>query len=88
MTDTDKDIFAEQAIAAIKSNYPPSSYSMLRDALDFAIKDMERNKAAIEFARFYRKNVRDGSYKAGSARELQTIMASVLTGILKILEGN
>ncbi len=32
----------QEAIKAIKSNYPPSNYSMLREALDLAIILLER----------------------------------------------
>ena len=31
----------QEAIEAIKSNYPPSRYSMLREALDMAIEALE-----------------------------------------------
>lgn len=32
----------QEAIKAIKSNYPPSNYSMLREALDLAIILLEK----------------------------------------------
>lgn len=32
----------QEAIKAIKSNYPPSNYSMLREALDLSIKLLEK----------------------------------------------
>ena len=32
----------KEAIQAIKSNYPPSNYTMLRDGLDLAIKALEK----------------------------------------------
>lgn len=34
----------EEAINAIKCNYPPEHYSMLREALDMAIKELEERK--------------------------------------------
>jgi hypothetical protein len=33
---------SEEAIKAIKANYPPENYSMLREALDLAIKLLEK----------------------------------------------
>lgn len=35
----------KEAIQAIKSNYPPSNYTMLRDGLDLAIKALEKQIA-------------------------------------------
>ena len=32
----------KEAIHAIKSNYPPSNYTMLRDGLDLAIEALEK----------------------------------------------
>lgn len=32
----------QEAIKAIKNNYPPSNYIMLREALDLAIKALEK----------------------------------------------
>lgn len=32
----------QEAIQAIKSNYPPSNYTMLREALDLAIQALEK----------------------------------------------
>lgn len=32
----------EEAIEAIKCNYPPSNYSMLREALDLSMKVLEK----------------------------------------------
>ena len=32
----------KEAIQAIKSNYPPSNYTMLRDGLDLAIEALEK----------------------------------------------
>lgn len=33
----------KEAIEAIKANYPPENYSLLREALDLAIKVLEKN---------------------------------------------
>lgn len=38
----------EEAIQAIKSNYPPESYSILREALDLAIKLLEEDSKKAE----------------------------------------
>lgn len=44
----------DEAIQIIKSNYPPERYSMLREALDFAMKALEERKPQREA----NKNVR------------------------------
>lgn len=41
----------KEAIHAIKCNYPPEHYSILREALDMAIKELEvTSKEALEAA--------------------------------------
>lgn len=41
----------KEAIDAIKCNYPPEHYSILREALDMAIKELEvTSKEALEAA--------------------------------------
>lgn len=36
-----------EAIKAIKSNYPPEKYTMLREALDLAIKLLEKEAESV-----------------------------------------
>lgn len=43
----------KQCISAIQNNYPPASYTLLREALDYCLellkeKEMELSKAEIE----------------------------------------
>lgn len=45
----------KEAIDAIKCNYPPEHYSILREALDMAIKELEvTSKEALEAAEVIR----------------------------------
>jgi hypothetical protein len=45
----------KQAISAIRNNWPPSNYTMLREALEMSIKSLE----AAEYAQTAHNNARD-----------------------------
>jgi hypothetical protein len=38
-----KKVTSKEAIEAIKANYPPANYTILREALDLAIKLLEKD---------------------------------------------
>lgn len=40
---------SKEAIEAIKANYPPENYTMLREALDLAIKLLEEDSKKEEW---------------------------------------
>lgn len=40
---------SKEAIQVIKSNYPPENYTMLREALDLAIKVLEEDSKKEEW---------------------------------------
>jgi hypothetical protein len=40
---------SKEAIEAIKANYPPESYTILREALDLAIKVLEEDSKKEEW---------------------------------------
>lgn len=48
----------KQAIEAIKANYPPENYTMLRKALDLAIKLLEEDSEKAEKVKDLTKKVR------------------------------
>ena len=51
------------------------------------MKNEEKIKKAIEYARFYRGEIRNGLHNGASAVDMRTTASEMLTGIITILEG-